>query len=115
MSQASKYLFPSKIEPICVVVDRERQLLLGLLRKRIQLLFGHENQVFVVCYSVKGKSKLVYKFSEQFFIERYGMHVHGEKSDSFKIVSIQVAPLYYENANISVITQSGIEIIMLIT
>jgi hypothetical protein len=53
---------------MCLVVDRERNLLLGLLRKRIQLLFGHENQVFVVCYNVKGKSKLVYKFSEQFFI-----------------------------------------------
>ncbi len=63
VTQASKYLFPAKIEAKIVVIDQRRKLLFALLQKKIQLLFGHENQIFIVCYDIQAKSKLLHKFS----------------------------------------------------
>ena len=84
ISQLSKLIFPSYVDTLKIFCDRQRGLVFALLRKTTQALFSSEKKKFVVCYDIsKGDSRLMHKFSEETFYDKFGSHIKFETSKTF--------------------------------
>lgn len=115
IKQLSMYLFPSTITTEGIFCDSKKELLFALLVKNTKLVFGQDRQVFVVCYSIRQgeKAKLLHKMSQQWLVEKYLKHSPvSEPNQNYEIHSIAPGPPCLPTANVTIITKSGIQIIM---